>query len=79
MIDNDCKPVGLAPLYKAAAYLGALCCRFVHIKREAAFRELWYVVVGINHLQTHVSIDSYSLIIHIIFVVEKAKKEAKHI
>ena len=63
MIDNDCKPVGLAPLYKAAAYLGALCCRFVHIEREATFRELWDVVVGINHLQTHVSIDSYSLII----------------
>ena len=50
MIDNDCKPVGLAPLYKAAAYLGALCCRFVHVKREAAFRELRDVVVGINHL-----------------------------
>ena len=50
VIDNDCKPVGLAPLYKAAAYLGALCCRFVHVKREAAFRELRDVVVGINHL-----------------------------
>ena len=62
MIDNDCKPVGLAPLYKAAAYLGALCCRFVHVKREAAFRELWDVVVGINHLyKNHMSIDSYSL------------------